>query len=70
VFDFSTTTQPVYQDYKRLSKQMVSQLYVSPRHTRVSLVTFSSPGKTHTQWDLKKFKTAEQAIRGRHPADG
>ena len=61
VFDFSTTTQPVYQDYMRLSEQLISQLYISPRHTRVAMITFSSPGKTHTQWNLNKFKTAEQA---------
>jgi len=60
VFDFSTTTEPVYKDYIRLGEQLVSQLYVSPRHTRVALVTFSSPGKTHTHFDLKQYKTGEQ----------
>lgn len=61
--DFSTTTHPVYKDYMRLAENLLSKLWVSPRHTRVALVIFSSPGKTHTEFDLKRYKSGEEVIQ-------
>ena len=42
--------------------RLLRALYISPRHTRVALVTFSSVGKTRTKFDLKRYKTADQVI--------
>lgn len=61
--DFSTTTQPIYQEYKKLAERLVRQLYVSPRHTRIALVTFSSVGGTYTVFDLKRYDNADDVIR-------
>lgn len=60
--DFSSTTQPVYKDYAVLAERLIRQLYISPRHTRVALIIFSSVGKTHTKFDLKKFSTANEIV--------
>lgn len=61
--DFSSTTQPVYKDYAVLAERLIRKLYISPRHTRVALIIFSSVGKTHTKFDLKKYSTADEVIK-------
>ena len=60
--DFSTTTSPVYRDYMAMGERLIRQLYISPRHTRVALVIFSSVGKTHTKFDLNRYQTADQVV--------
>lgn len=61
--DFSSTTQPVYKQYEILAEQLLRQLYISPRHTRVALIIFSSVGKTHTKFDLDRYDNADDIIR-------
>ncbi|KAE9554557.1 hypothetical protein FO519_002196 [Halicephalobus sp. NKZ332] len=63
VMDFSSTTHPVYKEYQKMSEQMLRQLYISPRHTRVALIIFSSVGKTHTKFDLDRYDNADDIIR-------
>jgi hypothetical protein len=60
--DFSTTTSPVYRDYMAMGEKLLRQLYISPRHTRVALVIFSSVGKTHTKFDLNRFDNVEDVV--------
>uniref|UniRef100_A0A915DZJ5 VWFA domain-containing protein n=1 Tax=Ditylenchus dipsaci TaxID=166011 RepID=A0A915DZJ5_9BILA len=45
------------------AERLLRQLYISPRHTRVAVVIFSSIGKTHTQFDLSRYKTVDQVIQ-------
>jgi hypothetical protein len=61
--DFSTTTSPIYRDYMAMAERLLRQLYISPRHTRVALITFSSVGKTHTRFDLNRFDNVEDVVQ-------
>lgn len=45
-----------------MAEKMLRQLYISPRHTRVALVIFSSVGKTHTKFDLNRFDNVEDVV--------
>ncbi|KAH7707509.1 Protein C18H7.1 [Aphelenchoides avenae] len=62
VMDFSTTTSRVYKQYQILAERLLRQLYVSPRHTRVALVVFSSEKKTYTRFNLNDFDNADDVI--------
>lgn len=46
-----------------MAERLLRQLYISPRHTRVALITFSSVGKTHTRFDLNRFDNVEDVVQ-------
>ncbi|PIC36157.1 hypothetical protein B9Z55_015256 [Caenorhabditis nigoni] len=64
VLDFSTTTDPVYNSYKDLSKRLVQQLKIGPHYTQVAAVTFATVGRTRVRFNLKKYSTQEEVLRG------
>ncbi|KAH7718223.1 Protein C18H7.1 [Aphelenchoides avenae] len=63
VMDFSTTTSRIYMQYEELAERLLRQLYISPRHTRVALVIFSSQRRTYTRFDLNHFDNADAVIK-------
>ncbi|KAK0400083.1 hypothetical protein QR680_003346 [Steinernema hermaphroditum] len=63
VMDFSTTTTPIYKEYISMAERLISRLKIGPHYTRVSLVVFSTVGKTHSVFDLKRYDTADEIIK-------
>lgn len=62
VLDFSSTTHPIYEDYKKLAEQLLRKLKVGLRYTRVGCITFASIGWTQTHFDLKRYDDVEDII--------
>ncbi|GMT24800.1 hypothetical protein PFISCL1PPCAC_16097, partial [Pristionchus fissidentatus] len=64
VLDFSTTTDPIYKEYKKMAAAIVKKMKIGPHHTQISCVTFSSAGKTSTAFNLKRYKDNAGVLSG------
>ncbi|KJH51055.1 von Willebrand factor type A domain protein [Dictyocaulus viviparus] len=63
VFDFSTTTDPLIEYYKEMSKKLVQALRIGPHYTLVAAVTFATVGRTRTKFNLKRYKTQDEVMK-------
>ncbi|EFO16780.1 hypothetical protein LOAG_11723, partial [Loa loa] len=55
VMDLSTTTNPIYRKYIEMAEELVNSLVIGRRFSRIALITFSSVGKSRTQFNLDRY---------------
>ncbi|VDM21644.1 unnamed protein product [Wuchereria bancrofti] len=62
VMDLSTTTNPVYRKYIEMAEELINRLLIGRRFSRIALITFSSVGKTRTQFNLDRYFNGKDIV--------